>query len=134
VGGPSIRIDGNGNLHIQISLRHHPGEQFQTAARFLVRRRQIGGQQVRFQTRPPVVPLADGLLFGLLERAADDQPQAPVVGDKRGDSARGERQRIGGEVAGHAVVLNGAGEGRIAEQLDQVAIFLAKAGAPLAVG
>ena len=31
-----------------------------------------------------------------------------------------------------AVVLNGAGEGGVVEQLDQVAIFVAIAGAPLA--
>ena len=89
---------------------------------------------MRFETRPPVVSLADGVLLGLLECTADDQPHAAIISDECVDPARGERQSIGGKVAGHAVVLNGAGEGRVVEQLDQVAIFVAIAGAPLALG
>ena len=87
-----------------------------------------------FEARSPVVSLADGVLLRLLESAADDQPHAAIISDERVDPARGERQRIGGEVTGHAVVLNGAGEGRVVEQLDQVAIFVAIAGAPFALG
>jgi hypothetical protein len=86
---------------------------------------------MRFKARSPVVSLADGVLLGLLECAADDQPHPAVVGDERRDPARGERQRVGGKITGHAVVLNGAGEGRVVEQLDQVAIFVAITGAPL---
>src|ERR1039457_6347904 len=86
---------------------------------------------MRFETRSPVVSLADGVLLRLLERTADDQSHAPVVGDERRDSACGKRQRVGGKVTSHSVILNGAGECRVVEQLDQVAIFVAIAGTPL---
>ena len=117
-----------------MSLRYHPGEFLQSEAGFLVRRRQIGGEEMHFQALPQVVPRTDGVLLGLLEGAAYDQAHAAVVEDEGVDPARGESQRIGGKVADHAVVLGGAGEGRVVEQLDQVAIFVAIAGAPLARG
>src|ERR1035441_223705 len=68
---PPVGIDGYSHLHIQVSLRHHPGEHLQTAACFLVRWRQIGGKKMRFETSSPVVSFADGVLLRLLGSAGE---------------------------------------------------------------
>jgi hypothetical protein len=75
----------------QMSLRYHPGEHFHATASLLVGGRQIRCEQMRFKPRAKVVTLTDGILLGLLEGAANDEPHAAVVVDERVDSARRKR-------------------------------------------
>lgn len=65
----------------------------------------------------------DGVDFGLVEGAADQQPHAAVVADQFLDAADGESQRLDLEVAGQAVVTDGAFEGGDVEALHQIAVI-----------
>ncbi len=114
-------------------MRHQPRQQFQRGG--------IGGKGGG--ERDGQQPVGDGVVqrqsafdgghFGGVEGTADDQPHVALVADQPFDAAQGQRQGVGGEIAGGAVVAHGAGQRGDVEIRDQVAVVGAVLDAPGAV-
>lgn len=66
------------------------------------------GEQVGFELLAPLRAFGDGFDFGRVEGAADHEAHSPVIADQSFDAARGQGQRHGLEIAGQAVVTDGA--------------------------
>ena len=125
---------GDGHLHVEITVRDHPGEQFQGVGRARVGRRQRPFSQVTFDPVPELLALLDGFDLVRRERAPDDETHVAAVADQPLDATGGQRERPGVEVAGQPVVAFRVFERRHVEQPDQIAVVRCVLPPPVAVG
>ena len=117
-----FRVARDGHLHVEITARHHPGEQFQRVGSARVGRRQRPLFQVTFDPVTELLALLDGFDLVRRERAPDDETHVAAVADQPLDAAGGQRKRPGVEIAGQPVVALRVFERRYVEQTHQIAV------------
>ena len=81
------RIAGHGNLHVEMPAGDHPGEHFQGIGRADIGRRERQRGEVFLDLLAERFAPFDGLDFGRVERAPDDQPHAAAVAHQTLDAA-----------------------------------------------
>lgn len=116
------RVAGHGHFDFQDALRHQPRQQFQRGGIGGQGGGERDGQQPVGDSVAQRQPAFDGGHFGSVEGAADDQPHVALVADQPFDAAQRQRQGVGGEIAGGAIVAHGAGQRGNVELRDQVAV------------
>ena len=101
----------DGDLHLEVAARDHPGEQLKRLFRVAVGRDQRHVAQVLLDLLAQRLSFFDGLDFALIERTADDEPHAAVVAHQSFDAPCGEGEGACVEITGQPVVALGVLQG-----------------------
>ena len=130
----AVGVAGDGDLHVQMAARDHPGEELQRFGRGRVGRGQGEARQAPLDPVAQCLAALDRLDLGGLQGAAHHEAHPPGVAHQPFDAARGERERPGVEVPGQPVVALGVFEHRDVEERDEVAVVGGVFALPGAVG
>ena len=130
----SVGSAGHGDLHLQMAVRDHPGEQFQRFGRGRVGRGQGEARHVLPDPVAEFLAALDRLDLGRFQRAAHDEPHPPVVAHQTLDAACGECERPGVEISRQPVVALGILQRGHVEERNEVAVLGRVFEPPCAVG